>query len=105
MDEKQKSILITDDGYEAAEDVLQVCSIWKPLECEILKSILITDDGYEPAEDLLQVSGVGCHQHAGNCSTWHAKALTSMHRRCDRGCGAQQTTSAARQTLITCFMT
>ena len=25
VDEKQKSILITDDGYEAAEDVLQVC--------------------------------------------------------------------------------
>ncbi len=24
VDEKQKSILITDDGYEAAEDVLQV---------------------------------------------------------------------------------
>ena len=25
VDEKQKSILITEEGYEAAEDVLQVC--------------------------------------------------------------------------------
>ena len=25
VDEKQKAILITEDGYEAAEDVLQVC--------------------------------------------------------------------------------
>ena len=25
VDEKQKSILITEDGYEAAEDVLEVC--------------------------------------------------------------------------------
>ena len=26
VDEKQKSVLITEEGYEAAEDVLQVCA-------------------------------------------------------------------------------
>lgn len=31
VDEKQKSILITEDGYEAAEDVLQVGT--SALEC------------------------------------------------------------------------
>lgn len=32
VDEKQKSILITDDGYEAAEDVLQVSDLYDPRE-------------------------------------------------------------------------
>ena len=26
VDEKQRSILLTEDGYEAAEDVLQACA-------------------------------------------------------------------------------
>lgn len=32
VDEKQKSILITDDGYEAAEDVLEVTDMYDPRE-------------------------------------------------------------------------
>jgi preprotein translocase subunit SecA len=32
VDEKQKSILITEDGYEAAEDVLQVSDLYDPRE-------------------------------------------------------------------------
>ena len=30
VDEKQKSVLITEEGYEAAEDVLQVCAAAQP---------------------------------------------------------------------------
>ena len=37
VDEKQKSILITEDGYEAAEDVLQVGT--SALECLKLSCI------------------------------------------------------------------
>ena len=33
VDEKQKSILITEEGYEAAEDVLQVRSVVHPSCC------------------------------------------------------------------------
>ncbi|KAK9821732.1 hypothetical protein WJX81_008527 [Elliptochloris bilobata] len=32
VDEKQRSILLTDDGYEAAEDVLQVTDLYDPRE-------------------------------------------------------------------------
>ena len=70
VDEKQKAILITDDGYEAAEDVLQAsfCSQSSASCCKLRRSaarpalqadkkqkaILITDDGYEATEDVLQ---------------------------------------------------
>ena len=33
VDEKQKSVLITEEGYEAAEDVLQVCAAQRSSWC------------------------------------------------------------------------
>ena len=30
MDEKQKAVLLTEDGYEAVEDVLQVTDLYDP---------------------------------------------------------------------------
>ena len=45
VDEKQKSILITEDGYEAAEDVLQVStstSTWRQLWHQTSPTPLIT---------------------------------------------------------------
>ena len=37
VDEKQKSILMTEEGYEAAEEVLEVCSLLSgPFACQSL---------------------------------------------------------------------
>ena len=39
VDEKQKSVLMTEDGYEAAEDVLEVSSSLQTLKSSVYASL------------------------------------------------------------------
>jgi preprotein translocase subunit SecA len=41
VDEKQRNVLLTEDGYEAVEDVLQVCGWvggWGTMWCSVCKT-------------------------------------------------------------------